>query len=313
MATILVSENGNIPLTRYERTNSRQQTGNRSVIGIASGLVLSQDTTTDTLHNADLGRLLVFQLSQTEGECAKLLDDLGQSLSGAGSLEDVGGSRAAMQGSAERQGLDLSGAKGEANFNTPDFPDLGDTFALHARARGKDDLLGTLDLVALKQPAGGVLNHITVVSLGYLFDEGGDLALSRGLLGGSLLLLLLGTASQKTGGHHESQQKLVCVVSGVDEVSLATSHNILGRFLVGNDDHVANNGTESIDLSAELDLDDLAGLEGGLSLLSVRHQGSVRRHIGAWGDSCRVTDTFFVKHIMSTSYVDLNAGNPAPW
>jgi hypothetical protein len=41
-----------------------------------------------------------------------------------------------------------------------------------------------------------------------------------------------------------------------------------------------------------LDLGDLAGLKGGLGLLSVRYQGGIRGHIGARGDGCWVTDTF---------------------
>lgn len=275
-----------------KHTKSGQDAGDGSVVGITGGLVLSQDTTTDTLDNTNLGRLLIIQLAQAEGELAKLLDDLGESLSGARALEAVGGGGTAVESGTVREGLDLSGSERQTKLNTPDFTDLGDTLTLDTSAGREDDLLLAFDLVAVKQPAGGVLDNVAVVGLGDLLNQLSDLSLGRRLLGSGLLLLLISSAGEQARGNHKSQEKLVGVVSGVDKVSLAAGHHIGGRVAVGDNDHVANDGTEAIDLSTKLDLGDLTGLQGGLGLLSVGHQGSVGSHIGAGRDRGGVSDTF---------------------
>ena len=220
---------------------------------------------------------------------AELLDDLGQGLPGAGTLEDVGGGGAAVQGGAEGQVLDLAGAQGQAHLDTPDLTDVGDTVAAHAVVGGEDDLLLGFDLVALELPAGGVLDDVAVVDLGDLLNQRGHVRLGGGLLGGGLLLLLVGAAGQEAGGNHQSEQELVGVVGGVDQVGGAAGH-LVGGGLVGDNDHVANDGTEAIDLGTELDLGDLTGLEGDLGLLSLRDQRSVRGHVGVGGDGGGVSD-----------------------
>ena len=275
-----------------KHTNSSQHAGDGSIVGITGRLVLSQDTTTDTLDNTDLGGLLVVQLTQAEGELAELLNDLRQGLSGAGTLETVGGGGTAVQSGTVGESLDLSGTKGQAKLDTPDFTNVGKTLSLHTGARREDDLLLGFNLVALELPASGVLDNIAVVDLSNLLDQLGDLSLGRRLLSGGLLLLLLSSTSQESRGDHESQEKLVGVVGSVDEVSFAAGHHIGGRVAVGDNNHVANNGSKAINLGAELDLDDFTSLQGGLSLRSIRHQGGVGRHIGARGDSRRVGDTF---------------------
>lgn len=226
-------------------TKSGQQTRDRSVVGVTGRFILSQHTVTDTLDHSNLGGLLVVELAQTEGELTELLDNLRQGLAGAGTLEDVGGCSTAVQSSAEGQVLDLSGAQRKTDLDTPDFTDSRDTVTTDAVGRGKDDLLLTLDLVAVEDPAGGVLNHVAVVGLGDLLEQGGDLGLRRGLLGGSLLLLLFGTAGEETGGDHKAQQQFVGVIGSVNQVGLTAGDDVTGA----NDDHVANNGTETIDLS----------------------------------------------------------------
>lgn len=274
-------------LQRENHTKSGQQTGDRSVVGVTGRLVLSQHTVTDTLDHTNLGGLLVVELAQTEGELTELLNHLRQGLAGTGTLEDVGGGSTAMQGSAEGQVLHLSGAQRETDLDTPDFTDGRDTITTDAVGGGEDDLLLTLDLVAVENPAGGVLNHIAVVGLGDLLEQGGDLGLRRGLLGGSLLLLLFGTAGEETGGNHKAQQQFIGVVGSVDQVGLTTGDDVAGA----NDDHVANNGTEAVDLSTELDLGDLTSLEGHLGFLLLGHQGGVGSDVGARRNGSRVTDT----------------------
>lgn len=59
-------------------TNSCEQPGYGLALLVDNNLVLTEDTATDTLYNADLGGLLVLKLSQTEGEGSELLDNLGQ-------------------------------------------------------------------------------------------------------------------------------------------------------------------------------------------------------------------------------------------
>lgn len=273
-------------------TDGGQQTGDRGVAGITGGLVCAQDTVANALNNTDLGGLLVLKLAQAEGESTELLDNLGESLAGAGALEDVGGSGAAVQGSTVVKRLDLAVAQAEANLNTPNLTNLGNTFTTGTVAGAQDDLLVTLDLVAVKQPAGGVLDDVAVVCLGDLLQVGGDLSLGRSLLGGGLLLLLLGALGQKTRGNHETQHNLVGVVGCKDQIGLAAGDNFLGGVLLGNDNHVTDDGSESIDLSTQLDLGDLAGLQGSLGLGGIGLKRSVGSHIGARRDSGGVGNTF---------------------
>jgi hypothetical protein len=187
--------------------------------------------------------------------------------------------------------LDLARTQAEADLNTPNLTNLGDTIATDTVAGRQDDLLGTLDLVAVKQPAGGVLDNLAVVGLGDLLQEGGDVSLGMGALSGGLGLLLVGALGEQTLGDHEAQQELVGVVGREDQVSLAASNNLLGGILLGDDEHVADNGTESINLGTELDLDDLTGLQGGLGLSGIGHQRSVGSHIGVRRDGSGVGDT----------------------
>ena len=273
-------------------TNSGQQTRDSGAVSLAGGLVLAHDTAADTLNNTDLGGLLVVELAQAEGESTELLDNLGQGLAGAGALEAVGGGGTAVESGAVVKGLDLTGSQRETNLNTPNLTNLGDTVTTGTVAGGENNLLLALNLVAAKEPAGSVLNNIDLVGLGDLLDQRRDVGLGRGLLGGGLLLLLIGTLGQKTGGDHESQQKLVGVVGSKNEVSLAAGNNFLSGTLLGDDNHVANNGSESINLSTKLDLDDLAGLQNSLGLGDVGHQRGVGSDIGARGDSGGVADTF---------------------
>jgi len=291
MATEEVSSVSGLSM-ELKLTNGGQQTGDRGVTGITGGLVCAQDTVANALDNTDLGGLLVIKLTQAEGESAELLDNLGKCLAGAGALENVGGSGAAVQGSTVVKRLDLAVAQAKANLNTPNLTNLGNTFTTGTVARAQDDLLVALDLVAVKQPAGGVLDDVAVVGLGDLLQVGGDLSLGRRLLGGGLLLLLLGTLGQQTRRNHETQHNLVGVVGRKNQVGLAASDNLLGGVLLANDKHVTDDGSKAIDLSTQLDLDDLAGLQGGLGLGGIGHQRSVGSHIGARRDGSGVGNTF---------------------
>lgn len=274
-----------------ELTNGGQQARDGGTVGLTSGLVLAQDTGADTLDNTDLGGLLVLKLAQAEGEGTELLDNLGEGLAGAGALEAVGGGSATVESGTVVKVLDLSGAERETDLDTPNFTDLGDTVTADTVAGGQDNLLLALNLVAAEQPRGGVLDDGALVGLGDLLKQGRHVSLGRGLLGGSLLLLLLGTLGQETLGNHQAEQNLVGVVGSENEVSLTASDDVLG-VLLGDNEHVANNGSESINLSTELDLDNLASLQDDLGLGGVRDQRGVGSDIRAGGDSGGVGDTF---------------------
>lgn len=196
-----------------------------------------------------------------------------------------------MQGSAVVEVLDLAGAQAETNLNTPNLTNLGNTITADTVTGGQDNLLGALNLVAVKQPASGVLDNLAVVGLGDLLEEGGDLSLGWSALSGGLGLLLVSALSEQTRRDHQAQQELVGVVSSENKVGLAAGDNLLGRILLGNNKHVADNSTESINLSTQLDLDDLASLQGGLGLGGIGHQRGVGSHIGARRDGSRVGNT----------------------
>lgn len=274
------------------RTNGGQQTRDSGAISLTSGLVLAEDTTTNTLNDTDLGGLLIFKLAQAEGESTELLHNLRKSLARAGTLQAIGSGGTTVESGAVVKVLDLTGAEREADLDTPNFADLWNTVTANTVTGRKDDLLLAFNLVAAEQPGGGVLDDVAVVGLGDLLEQGRHMGLGRGPLGSGLLFLLLGTLSQQTLGNHETEQDLVGVVSSDNEVRLAAGHNILG-ILLTDDDHIANDGTESIDLGTELDLDNLTGLQDSLGLGGIGQEGGVGSDIGAGGDSGRVRDTLF--------------------
>lgn len=175
-----------------------------------------------------------------------------------------------MESSAVAEGLDLTGAQTDTHLDTPGLADLGETVTSNALTGSQDDLLLALNLVSLELPAGGVLDQVAVVALDELLEELSDLALAVRLLGTCLGNLFLRTGSEEARGEHGSQKELVGVVGGEDKVSLATLEFAFGVGLGrGNNDRVADNGTETVNLSTELDLDALSGLELNSGLLGV--------------------------------------------
>jgi hypothetical protein len=56
------------------------------------------------------------------------------------------------------------------------------------------------------------------------------------------------------------------------------------------DDIVAHDGREAVDLSAQLNLDNLSSLQCSCSLLSVGLEGGIRCDVGARGDGGTVAD-----------------------
>lgn len=266
--------------------DSGEQPADGLGVGGADDLVLADDVAADALDDTDLAGTLVVKLAQAEGEGAELVLDLGQSSAGAGALEAVCVVRLPVEGSAVGEGLDLAVAGADAHLDTPDLADLGHTVAPDAVARCEDDLLVALNVVAVELPDGGVLNKVAVVGLGQLLQQVGDSGLGVGLGGGrGLLLLLLGASGQKTRRHHCAEHELLGVVGSQLEVGGAAGD------LAANDDSVADNSTEAIDLSTELDLHGLAGLQGSLGLLLIRHQRGVGRDVCAGGNGARVRDT----------------------
>lgn len=197
-----------------------------------------------------------------------------------------------MESGTVAEGLDLTGAQTDTHLDTPGLADLRETVTSDALTRSQDDLLLALNLVSLELPAGGVLDQVAVVALDELLKELSDLALAVRLLGTCLGNLLLGTGSEKASGEHGSQKELVGVVGGEDKVSLATLEFAIGVGLRrGNNDRVADNGTKTIDLSTELDLDALGSLELDGGLLGVRLEGSVGGDERAGRDGGRVSNT----------------------
>ena len=267
-----------MPHTRVKNsihTNSGKESGNRGVVLVTNNLVRAEDVSTDALNDTRLGITLILKLPQAEGESTELLLDLGKKLARAGTLESIGGGGAAVKGSAVLELLDLARSQADAHLDTPDLANLGDALALVVLARGNNNLLLALNLVALEEPRGGALDKVAVVGLDNLLEKLGDLGLRRRLLGSGLGLLLIGTGSEEARGDHETEEELVGVVGGENQVSIATLDNIVGLVLGGGNDGVANNGAEAIDLSTKLDLDRLAGLDLNNSLLLVGGQGSV--------------------------------------
>lgn len=186
-----------------------------------------------------------------------------------------------MEGGAAVEGLALAGAERDAHLDTPDLADLGGTVALGTLGGGQDNLLGALNLVAVKEPRGGALDEVALVGVADLFEQGGDLALGRGLLGGGLGLFLIGALGEQAGGDHQAEEELVGVVVGEEEVGGTAGDGVA---LLAGEDGVAGNGAESVNLGAELDLDGLAILDLGGGLGLIRGQGSVGSDIGRGGD-----------------------------
>lgn len=279
----MLCELENIAVAQRELTNSGEQPSNGVVVLVANHLVGAENTTPDALNNANLGGLLVLKLPQGEGKSAELLDNLGQHRPGGRALEAVGGSSAAMQSRPVAQSLDLSATQGDAHLDAPRLVDLGETLALGALTGSQDDLLLGLDLVVLELPDGGALDQVAVICGRDLLEHLGNLALGVGLLG---LLLLLRAGRDGTRGNHEPQQELICVVGSQHQVGLAALNHITGA----NNDGVAHNGGEAIDLGAQLDLDGLASLQRRRSLLGVGLEGRVGGDVGAGGDGGAVAD-----------------------
>lgn len=150
--------------------------------------------------------------------------------------------------------LDLATSKTDTHLDTPYLADLRQTLTPDAFAGSKDDLLLRFDLIVLEQPDGGALNQIASVRLDNLLEHLGNLALCIWFLSRGLLLLFLVAVSDQTGGNHQPQEQLIRVVCGQEQVGLATGHLIR----TADEDVVAHDGTETVDLSAELDLDNLA-------------------------------------------------------
>lgn len=270
----------------YKLTNSGEQPSHRLVVLVDNDFVLAKHTSADALDNTNLGGLLVLKLSQAEGESSKLLDNLGQERSGSRALQLVGGGCAAMQSSAVAVVLDLAASQTDAHLNTPNLAGFGQTFTSDTLARGKDNLLLRLDLVVVEKPDGGALDEVAVVSLDDLLQHVGDLALCVGLLGGSLGLLLLVAVRDQTGGNHQPEKELVCVVCSQNEISFATSD--FSR--VTDNDIVANDSAETVDLSTELDFDNFALLECCGGLLGVGLEGRVGSDVGARRDGGAVSN-----------------------
>ena len=280
-----------------ELTNSGEQPGDRRALLLHNNLVLAEDASADALNDTNLGNLLLLNLAQTEGECAELLDNLGQKLPRSGTLELVRVGSAAVERGPVAVALDLATSQAKAHLNTPDVTDLGLAVTPDTLAGRKNDLLLGLDLVVLELPDGGALDNVASVGLGNLLDHLGHLALRVGLLGGGLLLLLLIALGDKARRDHQPEQKLIRVVCSEQEIGLLSS-NLAGG---ANQDVVADNGAESVNLGTKLDLDNLASLECGRSLLGVGLEGSVRGDVSAGGDGGAVTNS--LEHLLAA--VDL--------
>jgi hypothetical protein len=266
--------------------NGGEESADGLGIGRANDLVLADNATTDALDDTNLAGALVVKLTQREGESAELLLDLAESGAGAGALEAVGGLGPPVKGGAVGEGLDLAVTSADAHLDTPDLADLGHTVTPDTVTGCEDDLLVALNVVAVEFPDGGVLDEAAVVALGELLEEVGDPGLGEGLGGGGgLLLLLVGASGQKTRRHHCAEHELLGVVGSELEVGGAASD------LAANNDGVADNGTEAIDLGTELYLHSLAGLEGGLGLLRVGHERGVGSDVCAGRNGARVGDT----------------------
>jgi hypothetical protein len=273
-------------------TKGCKVSGNWGVVLVTNKLVLAEDVASDTLDDTRLGITLVLKLSQAEGEVTELLLDLVEDLARGRSLETVGLVGAAMESGTLVNTLHLTRAQTDTDLDTPNLTNLGSTLALGALGRRKDNLLAALDLVVVEQPRCGALDDVDVVGLGNLLQKAGDPGLGRSLLGGSLGLLLVGALSQETRGGHQSQEKLVDVVVGKDQIGSAASDLLAGLVLGSSNHGITDNGAETIDLGTKLDLDSLAILDLGTGLSLVGGERSVGSDVGRRGDGGGVGETF---------------------
>lgn len=273
-------------------TNGGQKTANGGTVLVTAELVLAENVSTNALDDTRLGITLVVKLTQAEGESTELLLDLGEDLARCRALQAVGLSGTAVESGTLVKGLALARSQADAHLNTPDLTNLGGTVTLGTFGGRQDNLLGALNLVALEQPRGRALDNVAVIGLGDLLDDGGDLGLGRGLLGGSLGLLFLSTLGQKTGRNHQAEENLVGVVGGENQIGGAASDGSILLVLGGSQDGVANNGTETINLSTKLDLDGLSGLDFLVGLGLVGGQGGVGSDIGGGRDGGGVRETY---------------------
>lgn len=254
----------------FNLTNSGPGPDNRRVVLFAHQLVLAESTSTDRLNGSNLGIFLVLELAQAEGEQVVLFLDFAVDLPGARTLERSRDSSAAVQGCPLVELLDLARSQAHTHLNTPHIANLGGSITLRgAITGGDDDLLLSLNLIALKQPRGGTFDDVDLVALGDLLDQGVHLTLGLGLRSSGLGFFFVGTRSQNSRRQHQSQQQLISVVCSQHEIGGAALNNILGFVLGGNNDSVAGNRGKAINLSTKLDLDGLALLQlnGGLLLV----------------------------------------------
>ena len=193
-----------------------------------------------------------------------------------------------MESGAVLEILELSGSEGNTDLNTPDLTNLWKTLTLALLTWSKDNLLLALNLVALKDPRGGVLDQVAVEGLADLLKVRSHLGLWDGLGLSSLGLLLDGSGSQKSPWDHKAEENLVGVVGSEHQVGNALLI-VLGGGSWDNDG-VANNCSETVDLGTELDLDDIAGVkcDGSLSLIGLQW--------GVWSDECIWGDGGWVRN-----------------
>lgn len=274
--------------------------GNGGVILVANEFVLAEDVSSDTLDDTRLGIALVLKLSQAEGESTELLLDLVEDLARSRSLQAISLVGAAVKSGTLVKSLDLARAQADADLNTPNLTNFRDTLALGALCRGKDNLLAAFDLIVVEEPRGGALDDVDLVCLGNLLEKAGDLGLCRGFLGSSLGLLLVGALGQSARGDHQSQEDLVDVVVGKDQIGSAASDLVASLVFGGGDDGVTDDGTETIDLGTKLDLDSLAILDLGAGLSLVGCERSVGGDVGRRGDGGGVRETFSAALAMSS-------------
>lgn len=275
-------------------TKSGQKTSHGGILLVSNQLVLAENVATDALNDTGLGITLVLKLTQAEGEGTELLLHLREDFPRCRALETIGLQRAAVKSRAlSIDVLDLARAQAYTYFHAPDLTDLGDAIALGTLARCQDDLLGALDLVVAEQPRGGALNNVAVVALADGLEHARDLSLRRSLLAGGLGLLFFRSLGKKTRGGHQPQEELIAVVSGQHQVSWASGDLLASLILRSGEHSVADDGAEAINLSSELDLDGLAGLDlgGGLSL--VGGEGCVRSDVGCGRDGGRVREACY--------------------
>lgn len=263
-------------------TDSGEQTSDWLVVLITNDLVRTNDTATYTLNNADLASALVLELTQAEWESAELLDDLGQSSPGTRSLESVCSIGTSVKGGAVAKVLDLSGSETDADLDTPSLSKLRKSVTTNSLTRSEDELLLALNVVAVKQPASVVLDKVDVVGLAHLGEQVVHLVLAVWLLCLRLGLFLVCAGRQSSRWDHHAEKKFVAPVCGQKKVGLA-SRKLVIRICAGwDDDGVADDGTETVDLCTQLDLDNLASLECSLRLFCVRLQWGVWSDICAW-------------------------------